>query len=132
MSKITEYKALEAQIAEQFAKLDLLKNNSDLEREIEFEQKLHSLLAHYNFSLREVIAVLHPAATPKLAVTQQRAGRKARVVKRYKNPNTGEVIETQGGNHKFLKCGKPRTVMQRSRAGCSNHFALAQPLARAR
>jgi len=28
------------------------------------------------------------------------------VIKRYKNPNTGEVIETKGGNHKVLKAWK--------------------------
>ena len=29
--------------------------------------------------------------------------KRARKVKQYKNPNTGEVIETKGGNHKTLK-----------------------------
>lgn len=106
MSKIAEYKALEAQIAEQLAQLDALKNNSELKREIEFEEKLRSLLAHYNFSLREVIAVLDPAASRKVAVSQQSATRKARAVKRYKNPNTGEVVETKGGNHSVLKAWK--------------------------
>ena len=31
------------------------------------------------------------------------AGKRARKVKQYKNPHTGEVIETKGGNHKTLK-----------------------------
>ncbi|MBX8551013.1 hypothetical protein K5D68_15585 [Pseudomonas cichorii] len=29
--------------------------------------------------------------------------RKSREVKVYKNPNTGKVVETKGGNHKMLK-----------------------------
>ena len=53
---------------------------------------------------RNVIALLDPqvgkgAAAPKGA-------RKARALKRYKNPNNGEVIETKGGNHKVLKAWK--------------------------
>ena len=37
MSIIAEYKALEAQIAEQQARLEALKNNQKLQKEIEFE-----------------------------------------------------------------------------------------------
>ncbi|HCL4185724.1 TPA: DNA binding protein, partial [Pseudomonas aeruginosa] len=32
--------------------------------------------------------------------------RKARAVKVYKNPNSGEIVETKGGNHKVLKAWK--------------------------
>jgi hypothetical protein len=31
------------------------------------------------------------------------AGKRTRKMKQYSNPNTGEVIETKGGNHKTLK-----------------------------
>ena len=106
MSKIAEYKALEAQIAEQLTQLEALKNNGALKREIEFEEKLRSLLADYNFSLREIIAILDPTATRSTSAAQKSIGRKARMVKRYNNPNTGEVIETKGGNHKILKAWK--------------------------
>lgn len=37
MSIIAEYKALEAQIAEQTARLEALKNDQKLQKEIEFE-----------------------------------------------------------------------------------------------
>ncbi|MNH44318.1 hypothetical protein D3C79_1064480 [compost metagenome] len=37
------------------------------------------------------------------AATSTSAQRKPREVKRYKNPHSGEVVETKGGNHKILK-----------------------------
>lgn len=45
MSKLAEFKALEAQLAAQLQKLDQMKNDSGLKREIEFETKLQELLA---------------------------------------------------------------------------------------
>lgn len=104
MSIIAEYKALEAQIAEQQKRLEALKNDDKLKREIEFEIKLRGLLADYNFSLKNVIALLDPHAG-KAAVTSK-GGRKERALKTYKNPNNGEVVETKGGNHKVLKAWK--------------------------
>lgn len=35
--------------------------------------------------------------------TQMASGRRERQLKRYLNPNTNEVVETKGGNHKILK-----------------------------
>jgi hypothetical protein len=102
MSKLAEFKALEAQLAAQLAQLDALKQDDELKREIEFEQKLRALLAEHGFSLRDVIAILDPKAVRTVAPAQS-SGRKARAVKRYKNPNTGEVVETKGGNHRVLK-----------------------------
>jgi hypothetical protein len=105
MSIIAEYKALEAQIAEQTARLEVLKNDEKLKKEIEFENKLRALLAEYNYSLRNVIALLDPSAG-KTAVAPAKGARRERAVKIYKNPNTGEVVETKGGNHKVLKAWK--------------------------
>lgn len=44
MSKLAEFKALEAQLAAQLQQLDAMKNDSGLKQEIEFEQKLKALL----------------------------------------------------------------------------------------
>ncbi|MDH4565448.1 transcriptional regulator, partial [Pseudomonas sp. BN414] len=44
MSKLAEFKRLEAQLAEQLAALNSLKNDAELKREIEFETKLRALL----------------------------------------------------------------------------------------
>ncbi|HBO0123664.1 histone-like nucleoid-structuring protein, MvaT/MvaU family [Pseudomonas aeruginosa] len=105
MSIIAEYKALEAQIAEHQKRLEALKGDDKLKKEIEFETKLRALLADYNYSLRNVIALLDPNAG-KGAAAPVKGARRERTLKRYKNPNTGEVVETKGGNQKTLKAWK--------------------------
>ena len=105
MSRLAEFRALEQQLAAQLAELETLKNDDGLKREIEFEQKLRNLLGEYGYSLRNVIAILDPQASRRApAATESKAGtRKPRQVKIYKNPHSGEVVETKGGNHKILK-----------------------------
>jgi len=105
MSRLAEFRALEQQRAAQLAELETLKNDDGLKREIEFEQKLRNLLGEYGYSLRNIIAILDPQASRRApAATESKAGsRKPRQVKIYKNPHSGEVVETKGGNHKTLK-----------------------------
>lgn len=106
MSKIAEFKALEAQIEEHKQRLAALQNDEGLQKEIEFESKLRKLLAEYNYSLPGVIALLDPAAAKGRQAAAAKPARRERTTKVYKNPNTGEVVETKGGNHKVLKAWK--------------------------
>ncbi|WP_417787787.1 histone-like nucleoid-structuring protein, MvaT/MvaU family [Stutzerimonas xanthomarina] len=106
MSKIAEFKALEAQIAEHKKRLEALQNDQGLREEIEFESKLRSLLGEYNYSLRNVIALLDPSAGAGRKAANDKPARRERALKRYKNPKTGEIVETKGGNHKVLKAWK--------------------------
>lgn len=105
MSRLAEFRALEQQLAAQLAELESLKNDDGLKREIEFEQKLRGLLGEYGYSLRQVVAILDPNAASRLApvANEPKGNRKPRQVKRYKNPHSGEIVETKGGNHKILK-----------------------------
>lgn len=105
MSRLAEFRALEQQLAAQLAELESLKNDDGLKREIEFETKLRDLLAQYGYSLRNVIAILDPQAAVRRApsVAEAKGSRKPRQVKIYKNPHSGEIVETKGGNHKTLK-----------------------------
>jgi hypothetical protein len=106
MSRLAEFRALEQQLAAQLAELETLKNDDGLKREIEFEQKLRNLLGEYGYSLRNIIAILDPQASTRRApaAAESKVGtRKPRDVKIYKNPNSGELIETKGGNHRQLK-----------------------------
>lgn len=107
MSKLAEFRELEKHLAEQMAALEVLKGDSGLQREIEFEQKLRILLADYGYSLRNIVALLDPnASIPRGQVginVPEKTTRRVRQIKRYNNPHTGEVIETKGGNHKQLK-----------------------------
>ncbi|MBF8766348.1 DNA binding protein [Pseudomonas putida] len=105
MSRLAEFRALEQQLAAQLAELESLKNDDGLKREIEFEKKLRDLLGEYGYSLRNIVAILDPQAASRRAApaVAEKGNRKPRQVKQYKNPHTGEVIETKGGNHKQLK-----------------------------
>lgn len=104
MSKLAEYRQLEKHLAEQLQALEALKGDDGLKKEIEFETKLRKLLEHYGFSLKHIINILEPHTTARRpSATPVISTRKPRELKVYKNPNTGEVIETKGGNHKALK-----------------------------
>lgn len=104
MSKLAEYRQLEKHLADQLQALEALKGDDGLKKEIEFETKLRKLLEHYGFNLKHVINLLEPQSSARRQTTAPAAGtRKPRELKVYKNPNTGEVIETKGGNHKALK-----------------------------
>ena len=112
MSLIQEYRQTEAAIEEMKQRLEQLNSDERLQKELEFEKKLRVLLGEHSKSLRDVIAILDPNAgtntggKTKNNAAQPTAQRRARTLKRYKHPETGEVIETKGGNHKVLKAWK--------------------------
>lgn len=105
MSLINEYRATEEAIKELQERLKNLSQDDKLQKELEFEGKLRGLMAEYQKSLRDIIALLDPESRSSKAprATKATGSKRARKVKQYKNPNTGEVIETKGGNHKTLK-----------------------------
>lgn len=106
MSRLAEFRKLEQQLAEQLTELESMKSDSSLKKEMEFESKLRALLGEYGFSLKNIISILDPGAgrsTSSPIAAPVKAARKARDVKIYKNPNSGELIETKGGNHRQLK-----------------------------
>lgn len=104
MSKLAEFRQLEKHLTEQLQALEALKGDAGLKKEIEFETKLRDLLAKYGYSLKDVINLLDPQSKGRATAPAPKTGtRKARQVKVYKNPHTGETIETKGGNHKGLK-----------------------------
>lgn len=105
MSRLAEFRKLEQTLAAQLAELEAMKGSSELQKEIEFESKLRDLLAKYGYSLRDIINILDPQASRRAAapLAAEKAPRRERQVKQYKNPHNGEIIETKGGNHKLLK-----------------------------
>ncbi|MES3708630.1 DNA binding protein [Pseudomonas putida] len=105
MSRLAEFRELERNLAAQLAELESLKNDAGLQKEMEFEKKLRSLLEGYGYSLRDVINILDPQSARRVpaVATPKTTQRKAREVKVYKNPHNGETIETKGGNHRLLK-----------------------------
>jgi hypothetical protein len=106
LSRLAEFRAAEKALQEQLAQLESLKNDAGLKKEIEFEQKLQALMSSYDKSLRDIIAILDPTPSTVTAAPAGPKRRRARVVKVYQNPHTGELIETKGGNHRGLKAWK--------------------------
>lgn len=112
MSLIQEYRQTEATIEELKQRLEQLNSDGRLQRELEFEKQLRALLGEHNKSLRDVIAILGTdIATAKSVIRKSNSlpaaqQRRPRSLKRYTHPETGEVIETKGGNHKILKAWK--------------------------
>ncbi|WP_298729284.1 histone-like nucleoid-structuring protein, MvaT/MvaU family [uncultured Pseudomonas sp.] len=103
MSKLAEFRAVEKALQEQLAQFEALKSDAGLKKEIEFESKLKALMESYGKGLRDIIAILEPAPVGRKQEKVTAAHRRPRALKRYKNPHSGEVVETKGGNHRVLK-----------------------------
>jgi len=103
MSLINEYRSTEAAIQDLQGRLEKMKSDTRLQKEIEFEQKLRELMGEYSKSLRDIQLILDPIGAKSATVRKER---KARTTKVYVNPNTNEEIHTKGGNHKTLKAWK--------------------------
>ncbi|KAA0694641.1 H-NS histone [Halopseudomonas laoshanensis] len=111
MSSLQEYRNLQHTIRELTDRMNSLSNDTKLKQEIEFEEKVRALMAQYNKSLKDVVAILDPDNKLSQGGKSSKTSggvKRARKVKQYKNPKTGEVIETKGGNHKELKAWKEK------------------------
>ncbi len=107
MSKLVEFRRAEQALREQMALLERLKSDSRLQRDIEFEDKLKSLMAEYGVDLVGLIEIVDPhRLSGRSAEPAAASKRKPREVKVYVNPLTGERIETKGANHALLKAWK--------------------------
>ncbi|EHA16799.1 transcriptional regulator MvaT, P16 subunit, partial [Halomonas sp. HAL1] len=86
--------------------LNKLGNNSELKKEIEFKEKLQALMTEHGKLARDVCEMLdasYRSTSGKVANASTTDGRQKRPLKVYKNPHTGQVVETRGGNHKVIK-----------------------------
>jgi hypothetical protein len=111
MSLLSEYRATQEAIKELQERLKNLDQDEKLQKEKQFEEELRNLMNAHKKSLPDIVAIIDPTA--KIGKAPAAAGKvastkRARKVKQYKNPHTGEVIETKGGNHKVLKAWKAK------------------------
>lgn len=86
-----------------------------------FEAKLQALLLSYKMGLADMILILDPgfAAGKVGGVSMEKRSRRPREVKIYRNPLTGETVESKGGNNKLLGNGKQDLGVKRWGTGCS-------------
>lgn len=108
MSKLLEFRKAEQALREQLERLESLKHDQELKREMEFEDKLKALLQAYGYKLQNIVDILNPQPIqfPELEILEQESGRRVRKLQVWKNPITGEVLETKSGNNKTLKAWK--------------------------
>ena len=107
MSLINEFRSTQAAIEELQKRLESLKQDERLQKEIEFESAIREAMARFGKTEKDVLALFAPAPVEAKGAKKVAAGeapvRRARALKKYKNPHDGTVIETKGGNHKQLK-----------------------------
>ena len=107
MSLLNTYMEKEQQLKRLQDELDRLKNDERLKAELDFKNHLETLMREFNKSASDVIHLLDPKPTAnRISNSTKSTGRAKRKLKIYKNPNTGEVVETRGGNQKTLKAWK--------------------------
>lgn len=100
---VTQHREIEAQILSLQSQLTVIERDPLYAKEVEFEEKLVSLLDEYGKDLRDVTQILDPEAeSPQPRLRGPRPGT-LRPTLIYKNPNTGEVIESGSGNNRILK-----------------------------
>lgn len=104
MSVLSTYIHKEQELKRLQAELEALKDNSQLQDEIAFKERLEALMVEYDKTKRDVISLLNPEHfSTKTAANKSNVVRKQRQLKSYENPHTGQVIKTRGGNHKGIR-----------------------------
>lgn len=103
-SRLSEFLKLQQQKEELEAQLKRMSENHAFKKELEFKDMLEALMTEYGMSSGDVLKMLDPVRVEQSQGENKQ--RKQRKLKIYKNPETGEVIETRGGNHKGLKSWK--------------------------
>lgn len=111
MAVLSDYLKMEKELEELQARLQAMESNESFKKELEFKSKLEELLEAYGKKASDVISILDPKgdidrSASKASASTSQGGRRKRKLKVYKNPHTGGVIETRGGNHKELKAWK--------------------------
>lgn len=98
MSKLDQYYSAKKALEELSAQLEQLEADPGLKKALEFQEKLNKLMSDYGKDANDVMTALG-IFPPKAA---KRAAGPKRSLKTFKNPHTGEVVQTRGGNHKVL------------------------------
>ncbi|WP_397453643.1 histone-like nucleoid-structuring protein, MvaT/MvaU family [Pseudomonas sp. NA-150] len=110
MAAIMDYLSL-------MGKMEKMENDASLDKDAKFYQEFVALKAQYNFSATDVLRLLRPGdsvAAPSLIddlfeviLSEGRLAAAAtsitKPLRRYRNPHTGEVVETRGSNHCKLR-----------------------------
>ena len=108
MKVTTKKVAIEKQMARLEKELKSIENSAAFKKENAVKRALTNLMKKHSCSQNDLIALLQtdesePSKRRKKPAPTKRKPRKLKV---FKNPETGETVETRGGNHKVLKAWK--------------------------
>ena len=108
--KISTKKAqLQKQIEQLKKELRSIENSAAFRKENAIKRSLTTLMKKHGCSSADLITLLQDdsSAPAKRGKRSAASGtRKPRKLKIFRNPNSGETVETRGGNHKVLKAWK--------------------------
>jgi hypothetical protein len=111
MSLLLQYRETEAELKRLKEHLETLTSSEELKRDLQFLDELNELMEKYGKRPREVVAAVAPEFLSKASASpapSESKSRKARDIKVYRHPETDEIIETKGGNHRVLKQWKTK------------------------
>ncbi|SET93476.1 H-NS histone family protein [Marinobacter segnicrescens] len=103
MANINDYYQKKQLLEKLSEELNKMEQDQALKSDLEFENKVKGLMDEYKKSPKDVLQILG-AIDPSIAggKVDTTGTRAKRPLKTYKNPHTGEVVKTRGGNHKTL------------------------------
>lgn len=111
MTKINDYYQKKELMDKLAREIEALEKDQALKKEFEFQEKLKGLMSDYGKSAKDLLktlATIDPSVAGKIDGSASTDGRKRRPLKTYKNPHTGEVVKTRGGNHKVLNAWREK------------------------
>lgn len=104
MSLLNDFLNTQAEKEALEARIKAMQNDPEIQRDMEFRESLLALMKEYGKSVEDTLFLISPKELYQ--TTGKVRKRKPRATKVYKNPMTGEVIKTRGGNHNLLKAWK--------------------------
>ena len=104
MKVTTKKAAIEKQLAQLQKELKSIENSAAFKKENAVKRALISLMKKHGCSKNDLITLLqgNESELVQRGKKPQSTTRKPRKLKVFKNPETGETVETRGGNHKVL------------------------------
>jgi hypothetical protein len=98
MSKYASYVETKGALEELQRKMTQLASDEGVQKVLDFEAKLNELMKQSNVTKVDVLQMW--GIGEKTVVDDKR--RTLRPMKTFRNPHTGQVVKTKGGNHKVL------------------------------
>lgn len=103
MSTLKTYLDKKAELELLLSEVTNLENSDELKMDVEFKEKISELLETYEKTAKDALNILSYIDPSILQDKSDKNTREPRQLMTYKNPHTGEVVQTKGGNHKTLK-----------------------------